>query len=254
MKSFVLYICFGIFALPMMGQSWKTLSPGLELQRGSLKDGAYHVNYVLLRCDPKQRKIQVIDVRGALFPKNSASPFNLRAVQQAIHSEAVVNGGSTSNLNFPNPTGWLKISGKEISPAKWAAKEAGALCVTGNKVSVLRLSDRHLPTCTDAVQRGPYLSKQFVPERGFSDGRYNRTVVGSDDQGRLLLLVTQDPSSYTAVVSFLYSSDLGPNATAALSMDGGLSSGAIIQAGQLSESPMTAGDVDFLIASAIAIF
>jgi hypothetical protein len=76
-------------------------------------------------------------------------------------------------------------------------------------------------------------------------------VVAVDAVGRLLILVTRETTELSAIVSYLFVSSRDLNIQAALNLDGDVSSGLVFAShGKLQ----TLGNVDGLVASAIAIY
>lgn len=83
--------------------------------------------------------------------------------------------------------------------------------------------------------------------------RYRRTVVALDHEGRLLLLVTNEKTTLSALAAFLYTSKLDLKVQSALNLDGAASSGMLITIDSGQAKQVITGNVDGLVASAIAI-
>lgn len=252
-RTFFSVFCICTVTFVAQGQSWSSLRPGLEVEKGSFADRGQRVSFVMLRCDPRKRQIRIVDMAREL---DSASAFSLAALNNKTKALALVNAGSTASFNFPSPVGWLRISGKDRSKPNFQVRQPGVLCISNGRLSIFELSSTRLPSCVDAVQRGPFLPRNFAPIHGFSDGAYRRTIAAVDGENRLLLLVTNDPASFSAIVSFLYSSQSGLDVQSAFGLDSAASSGLLVS-GANSESPdggIAAGNINQLVASAIAIY
>jgi len=252
-RFFFSVFCICTMTFVAQGQSWSSLRPGLEIEKGSFVDRGQRVSFVMLRCDTRKRQIRIVDMAREL---GSASAFSLAALNNKTKALALVNAGSTASSNFPSPVGWLRINGKDLSKPNFGARQPGVLCISNRQLSIFELSSTRLPSCVDAVQRGPFLPRNFAPIHGFSDGAYRRTIAAVDGGNRLLLLVTNDPASFSAIVSFLYSSQSGLDVQSAFGLDSAASSGLLVSTAnpQLPDGGIAAGNTNQLIASAIAIY
>jgi len=240
---------------PVVAQ-WSTIKPGLERLDYAITTQGRRVGITILRCDPKKRSIKIVSVSALLGKDTELSAFSLRAVKNKTAAVATANAGSTQSLRFPVPAGWLVTDGKEVSRPVFGAPEGAFLCLQKSQVIIgpIDSENRKLPSCTDAVQRGPFLSAGFNNlVHASPDSLYRRTVAAVDDAGRLLILVTTNPASYAEIVSFLFSSEPPLGVKAALGLDGAASSGLIVQASKSNGRDSELGNVDFLIASAIVI-
>jgi uncharacterized protein YigE (DUF2233 family) len=245
-------ILFLLCAGGAAGQTiWSTIRPGLELLDGSLTDQGQKVTFVLIRCDPRKNQVRVVDTFHELRKANSFAAFSIREVRNKTGASVVANAGSTASYSVPAPVGLLQIRGKIVSRPNFRAEHGGVLCVNGDHISILPLSSTKLPKCSDAVQRGPFLSRDSVSVSDPSTKRYRRTVAALDTNGRLLILVTRESASLSAIVSYLYVSNLNLNIQFALNLDGDVSSGLVLAR---DEKLTTLGNVDGLVASAIAIY
>ena len=231
--------------------SWSATGSGCEWQLSTLQDSGREVGSVLLRCDPKLSEVRLIDTARALGKANSYAAFSLREVLNETHASIVVNAGSTTSYSVPSPAGLLKIGSTIVSKAKLNDKNAGILCIKRDSVDIVRFSSTVPKGCLDAVQRGPFLSQDLTAANDGS-GQFRRTVVAVDNGGRLLILVTKEGARLSAIAAFLYGPKLNLGIRAALNLDGGASSGLIFANDQGVKDAAT-GNVDGLVASAIAI-
>ena len=230
--------------------TWSNLQPGLELLNRSFPDHGETVPFVLLRCNPKKYRVRIIDTLHELGKANSFAAFSLNEIQNKMRALIIVNGGSTSSYSIPAPAGLLQVGGKTVSPPNYLTERAGVLCITRGIVSILPLS-RSQPRCFDAVQRGPYMSREFLSVPDAPSRRYRRTIAAIDGDGQLLILVTNEKATLSSVAAFLYASNSKLDVRSALNLDGDTSSGLIVATGG---DLRTVGNIDRLIASAIAIF
>lgn len=228
---------------------WSATKFGCEVAFGSFADREVPVAFAAVRCDPKRVEINIVDTSGALGKNNRYAAFSLREVLAATHSSVAVNAGSTSSFSVPAPAGLLLIHGRLVSRPRPRADGAGVLCIAGVQVRIEELSSSVQESCSDAVQRGPILSQDFVNN---AQSRYRRTVAAVDSQGRFLLVVTKQPTTLSAVHSFLYHSTADLGVRSALNLDGDSSSGLIFGEDEGVKEVVT-GTVDGLVASAITI-
>ncbi len=246
----ILVLLLGVAAA--QGQtSWSATGSGCELQVSTLQDGGLQVGFILLRCDPKLSEVRLIDTARVLGKANPYAAFSLREVLNETHASIVANAGSTTSLSVPSPAGLLEIGGTIVSKAKLNVKNTGILCIKHDSVDIAEFTSNVPEGCLDAVQRGPFLSHDLIAANDGS-GRFQRTVVAVDNRGRLLILVTKDGAHLSAIAAFLYGSRFSLGTRAALNLDGGTSSGLIFAKDQGVKDTVT-GNVDGLVASAIAI-
>ena len=255
----ILLFCIWTFssAGPSPGQSWTTVRPGLDLLRGSFID-QNKVDFLLLRYDPgKNNRIRIIDTYHEMGSQ-PYSEFSVDAIQHKTGAMVVVNAGSTKNLNSPNPAGLLKIKGTVVSALNPETPHGGTLCIgKSGDISIAPLSQKGMSTtsdgtsCRDAVQRGPFLSAQVSSVPDTWRQHFQRTIVATDKDGRLLIMVTQEPASLEAISRYFFGADAKLGTTNLLNMDGAESSGLILRS---DATNLEAGNIHGLVASAIAIY
>jgi uncharacterized protein YigE (DUF2233 family) len=236
-------------------ESWTRIQPGLDLLRGRFEDRGQMISFALVKCDPRKNQVRIIDVFHELGKSNSFSAYSLRAVWHKTGADLVTNAGSTASYSLPAPAGLLQIRGRIVSPLNRQTQNAGILCINRGKVAIVPVAQTGgVPKCTDAVQRGPYLTRESVSALDASQ-RFRRTAAAVDSDGNLLILVTDEGISLAALASFLYTSKLNLRVSAALNLDGAASSGLIatIMKSTRGESKIVVGSTDGLIASSIAI-
>lgn len=254
-RTVLAVILLWIGASPAIAQGWSTIRPGLERRDDAITLQGRRVGITILRCDLKKRSVKIVNVSELLGKDSELSAFSLRAVKNKTAAVAAANAGSTQSLRFPVPAGWLVTDGKEVSRPAFNASEAAFLCFQKSQVIIgpIDSKNKKLPSCSYAVQRGPFLPADFNILHTSPGGLYRRTVAAVDNAGRLLILVTTSPASYAEIVSFLYTSEPPLGVTTALGLDGAASSGLIARASNPNGRDLELGNVDFLIASAIVI-
>lgn len=244
-------ICLVSWSKAVSGDSrWLTLRPGVEVLRGEFSDRSGAVKFVLYRCDPVKTEIRVIDTFHDLGSGGTLGTFSLKDV---IKTGALLaaNGGSTASYSIPIPVGLLMVHGKLISAPNLRAQEApGFLCIAGNRMGIEEIKSFQSKACTYAVQRGPLLSRATAR---LVSSPYRRTVIAIDQRHQLLILVTIDKSTLSGIREFLYGDSADLKVQSALNMDGDTSSGLLV-APELRAEPSEVGNVDSLLASAIAVY
>lgn len=243
----VLMLCVGAVRAEA---PWSATASGCEVLDSSFRDADRRVSFVLVRCDPKRVDVRLVDTSSELGKGNPYAAFSLREVMDKVRASIVVNAGSTASYSVPIPAGLLEVRGVIVQPPKFYVKNAAALCINRDRVSIVKISSRAPKGCEDAVQRGPFLSKELSEVD--NSGRYRRTVAAVDGQGRLLILVTRDGATLSSVASFLYGTEHNLGVSSALNLDGDASSGLIFASSEGIKDSVV-GSVDGLVASAIAI-
>lgn len=235
--------------------AWNAVRPGLEVLTASFMDrNSSKVSFTLVRCDPKVCRVRVVDtlrVIGRGGKGNAFAAYSIREVGKVTRALVVINAGSTGSYSLPAPVGLLMTHGAVVSRVNPSSTNGGILCVAGDHLVIAPVSGMSLQKCSDAVQRGPLLSN-LAGVAGASD-RYRRTVVALDQEGKLLMLVTNEKTTLSDLAAFLYTSKPDLKIQSALNLDGDTSSGMLLAAGSGQAMPVTIGNVDGLVASAIAI-
>jgi uncharacterized protein YigE (DUF2233 family) len=229
---------------------WKTLRPGLETLTSSFMDHEKTVTFMAVRCDPKSYRIRIINTLRAIASTNAFAAYSIKEISKATRALVVVNAGSTGSYSLPAPVGLLITDGMVVNPAT-PVKDGGILCVNGDHVAITPIMPKASLKCSDAVQRGPLLPNG--PPVQDAKGRYRRTVSAIDDKGRLLVLVTNENTTLAAVTALLYNPRLNLATQAALNLDGDTSSGMLLTTDTTRTKSIAIGNIDGLIASAIAI-
>jgi exopolysaccharide biosynthesis protein len=217
--------------------------------QGQFQDHAKSVRFVLLRCEPTKHTVRVVDTFHEIGKGNALAAFSLREVMTKTDSLVAVNAGSTASYSLPIPVGLLVTRARVIAPINPQPRDSGFLCVAGNRLVITGLSGLRLENCSYAVQRGPVIDRASAH---LGIDWHLRTVIAIDTQQRLLILVTRDPATLNGIAAFLYAPSSDLNVQSALNMDGDASSGLLI-APQLKAVPSEVGNVDGLVASAIAV-
>jgi len=239
------------YSTPVTGDFvWSALRPGLEMEQGQFQDHGKSVRVVLLRCDPARNVVRVVDTFHEIGKGNALAAFSLREVMMKTGSLLAVNAGTSYSYSLPIPGGLLLTHGKIITPVNRQAHNSGFLCVASDRLVITDLSGLRPENCAYAVQKGPLIFRETAAS--VSDFNH-RTVIAVDEQQRLLILITEDAASLPGIAAFLYASSPELNVQSALNMEGGATSGLLI-APELKAQPSEVGNVDGLVASAIAVY
>jgi uncharacterized protein YigE (DUF2233 family) len=201
---------------------WEILRKGLERRVVNLfsNNGALFESLYLLRIDPEYYRFDV-----AYSP---SEPLSLEAWQNQTGALIVLNGGFFDENN--NATGMVISDGQQYG----ASYEGfgGMLAVDNSGPDIRWLNEQ--PFSDDenlvaALQSFPMLvlpGGQLPPGNESSDAA-RRTVIGQDQDGRLIMMVAGfGPFSLRAMARYLVSSDL--NLDRALNLDGGASTGMLL--------------------------
>jgi uncharacterized protein YigE (DUF2233 family) len=202
------------------------------------------------RCDPKINHIRVVSTLREIGASNAYAAFSISDVARATHALLVVNAGSTGSFSLPVPVGLLITDGKTINQMNRSTKDGGVFCVSGDQLAIAPVLKMDARKCAQAVQRGPLLSS--ASSTGGTNERHRRTAVALDDKGRLVIVVTHDKTTLSALATFLYTSELVMKVQSALNLDGDASSGLLLD-DPSNGKRISIGNVDGLVASAIAV-
>ncbi len=212
---------------PPPDSGWEPLQAGLERRTIRLLDdnGRQTEQLTLLRIDPA-----LFDFRIAYSP---GQPKSLATWQAETGGLIVINGGFFTEEFLA--TGLIVADG-QVSGSSYV-DFGGMVTVNENVVEVRSLRERpYAPTETFdyALQSFPMLVLNGEPayqNEDFNTAR--RTVIGIDDNGRVLLILAPWGSFTLAELSsYLASADFG--LVQALNLDGGTSTGLVLA--QPSES------------------
>lgn len=142
----------------------------------------------------------------------------------------VTNGGfwGYDRSGAEMPLGLVVSSGKTLSP-KMAWSSGGALCAGSGNLSFMKVRAlEDVSQCYYALQSKPFLVEEGkVAVRGRTEDRFNRTAIGSDKSGGILVAGAFSPegdaASLVEFASFIVheSSRTGDAALTVLSLDGG---------------------------------
>jgi uncharacterized protein YigE (DUF2233 family) len=251
-----LAICLQFVDVWAGAQMWTPLKKGIELQQDTFPDDGHKVRYTLVRIDPKESNVSIVETFHYLGSKNYFSAYSLRAIDSKAGATVVVNAGAQKTYNAPHPSGLLQIAGQIVSEAKdpHATSEVqdGILCLSRASADILPLPSAK-PPCVDAVQEGPFLKDKGAVQKLVGRGkRYNRTIAGITYDGKLVILVTKDgATNYGSAVYLFDRKDL--NIRSLLFLEDGDDTGLIYHSPEGTAKPVTFGEVDSLIGSAITI-
>lgn len=215
--------------LPTLDNNWIVLSQGLvwrTLSYSNVSNGQ-PVSVMVVRIDPTLAKIRVHYQPG--------QAYSIRDWQARLPGALAI-----VNANFFDPSNnalGLTVTDGTLRTAASPRDDSGLFQVQGNTA---RIRSVHLEPYNSgeqfdqAVQGWPllmvsgFVAPAFNPELDNSPNR--RTVVAQDNQGRILLIVTQySNTSFTDVAQWLGQSGL--DISSAVNLDGGPSSNLYLATG-----------------------
>ena len=207
--------------------AWQDALPGLTYAQAELLVGQdkQPVALHLLRLEPRHWQLRV--VTPLKMNKQLGSPADFRAaVPGAV---AAINGGFFD----PNykPLGLLVDNGETLSPLRHV--DHGVFGIAAQQPLMRHARDwKPLPELEFAVECGPRLIVDGQPLT-FKPGLARRTALGSDAQGRVVIVVSDGVLQLQELVTFLRRAerDGGPGLVNALNLDGGPSTMLEIDAG-----------------------
>ncbi len=216
---------------------WRALDPGMERRTIRIVDdqGEPVESLNLLRIDPKHYQFDI-----AYHP----IPQSLEDWQRETGARVVINGSYFRKENdLLLPDGLLIIQGTAFGESYGTF--AGMLVIRGREIHIRSLRQTpHAPSepMDAGLQSFPLLVKPGgqvgFPEQYDDHIQARRTVIGEDRQGRILFLLA--PTGYFTLHSlslYLAGSDL--DLDIALNLDGGPSSGWLIERPEELISPLT---------------
>jgi len=208
----ILFLC--LFNVTCLHAEWRTLSNGLEYQTLTPTLLSPWARLHVFRIDPKQYAFQ-LSFAKTLSKKNAV----IHELAQSSNALIAINGGFFDERY--NPLG-LRISHatqkNPIKPISWW----GIFTIEQQKAKIYRfrqLSHLHHPQF--AVQSGPrLLISGHIPP--LKDGLAERSSLGIDKDGRVIILATEHASlNTTTLASILRAPPL--NCVDAINLDGGSS-------------------------------
>lgn len=232
----------GLVVKSLIGRSHEGRPLRLEnLRRNPVAPGVELLEADLVRGESKRSRLvavyaEVGRVQPAILLNRERIPLNGLAPKALV----VTNGGYFTPEH--RPTGLLVSGGRTLSPLVPTGGGAGSgvLVLTGGRIRLYereRVQADDLEGAAFAIQGGPR-----VIEPGSRDGirsddglRANRTVIGADQRGRLVLAVTYAEGARRGASLFELQRLLGPSGVGrldpdlaldfALNLDGGTSTG-----------------------------
>lgn len=231
-------LAVGIWALTQGASPvrWRTLAPGLEfaLLRGDPYCRSGSAAIAVLRIDPARHRLRVrhytTDAAGA------ASPPGLVEWQRRLQAEAVFNAGQY----YPGYRymGMLVSGGRVVSRRAHPEFKAALVAHVEGGRSSARVVDLERESLDPRRNEWDEIAQSFMlfDRTGGvrvrkSDRVAHRTLVGEDGSGRIVVVTTEGGYTLHDVATFLIESPLG--LTHAMSMDGGLEAGLLVEAGGL---------------------
>lgn len=204
--------------------TWQRLSSGIErrIYRSEENEKAYE--FVVYRLNNKLFQLDLA---------YNQTPKRLEDWQKELGSILTINGGYFTE--FLVPTGLFIDQGRIINEEAYDLDRSGTVAIENGQLRFLS----SLPTNTsglDLFQSFPLLINDGTAAiTSDSEKTARRTVIGTDKEGRvLLLIVDKTPLSLYELALVLESTDL--NVSKALNLDGGPSSGLLYNDGITKES------------------
>jgi exopolysaccharide biosynthesis protein len=214
---------------------WTQAAPGIELRSEKWTASANDTDTVVItRLDLHKVHITI--------GYNASQPLMMNEWMRETGARAIINGGYFDTHN--QPTGLLISNGQVIGSSYKGFGGMLAVDKQGN-VSLRSLSEQPYDPDTDQLQQATQSSPMLMI--GGKRTHFNanstgqrRSVVATDTQGRLLLIISPEQAfTLDQLASLLASSDL--SIKDALNLDGGTSTGLYVNAGnqQVSIDPLT---------------
>ncbi len=209
---------------PSLNQ-WTQLTPGIEVRSEKWTNPANDSDTVVItRLDLHKVHLKI--------GYNSSRPLTMNEWQKQTDAHVIINGGYFDAHN--QPTGLLITNGQAVGASYNGF--GGMLAVDGQgNVSLRSLSQQPYHASTDQFQQATQSSPMLMIDgkrTQFSANAVNqrRSIVATDKQGRLLLIVSPGAAfTLDELADLLVSSDL--SIKDALNLDGGASTGLYVNAG-----------------------
>jgi hypothetical protein len=209
---------------------WQTLAPGVERRDVDLRlSGGRHARAVILRLDPA-----VVAFRVHYSPDD---PHTIIGWRDSLPQAAVI-----FNASFFDEThralGLLVSDGQVFGQSFVGFGGMFQVSASGVRVRSLVGEPYYGDALIQAVQAFPMLIEAggvLAPQGDGFDSRSRRTLIAQDWDGRILVaVIPNDLVSLADLQSWLITSDL--NVTIAMGLDGGKSSGLIVNGPGHSET------------------
>lgn len=202
------------FSVQVLGASWQSLAPGIDYVDATPNRLIPWSHVHVFRIDLQENRLDLIMAEELSLPHASINEY-------AEHSNALIaiNGGFF-DPNF-HPLG-LRISGKKAHSRLKGISWWGIFYIKHNK-AYLRNFDQFTPNkhIDFAVQSGPRLLIQGkIPP--LKPGRAERTALGITQEGRVIIVVTENAMMTTTELAELMRSPI-VQCEQALNLDGGSS-------------------------------
>jgi len=207
-RWFLLLILSLLLILPrndLFAQDWESLKFGISKRTlvvpVSYDNSKIEVNVV--RIDPKNFEIKVIDVLGRLRKAKIQYPvYSLREIVKIVKPLVMINGGFSSSYSLPIAAGLVLENNRTVARLNEVSTlQNGIFCVGRSSLKIVRKEDYRQEDCVYALQSGPILvewpSKIAIDSsERVKHKKYRRSVVGIDKEGKLLLVLTSDAHLY----------------------------------------------------------
>jgi uncharacterized protein YigE (DUF2233 family) len=207
---------------------WQTIDPDIQMMNWPIDGGVGVVPLELYKFASTAFNVKM--------KNDSATPLNLAGwFLTEPNAKIMINGAYFLEDN--TPAGYLVVNGERVGELIFDQDKSGALVINENKIELRDLKDRPLVEGEKndlALQSYPLLilnGKTNVKEDSGLTAR--RTAIGLDAQGFIyLIILTQGETSLYILAQTLAATKI--NFTNVLNLDGGPSSGVIINTDQNS--------------------
>ena len=230
-KNALIFVALGFFLLGIHPVSapavqspalpWQELAPGLAFYRWPVKSGDQHLDtIVLLRIKPEQWSFKVF---------YNSTPKTLQEWQQITGAPIICNGGFFQE-NF-RPAGRILVGG--VSHGPWRNKSMKGMFLAEPKkgfehlpkARLIDLREEGVEETIAQYEQGIQSFPVLLDPKGQvrvnpSSFQANRTVIGQDHQGNILILTTEKPF-FTLYDLGNYLKKMPLGLTFALNLDGG---------------------------------
>jgi uncharacterized protein YigE (DUF2233 family) len=246
----------------LLAEDWKEFKPGIAKRTftASVVNGGDTLEINAVRIDPTRTEIKVINVYGTLSKQKAQQfpAYTLREIISLLKPQVIINGGFSASYSLPLSSGLMVVNKKVISHLNTRSRtQTGIFCVENTRFKIVKKEEYNEKDCVYALQAGPILVEWlgkiaiFQNERQ-KGGKYRRSVIAIDKQGRLLLVTSSRTYLYDlANMLVKRESQGGLDCVVALNLSGDEESGLYVSHQNM---PVIIGNIDVPVSSAIAVF
>lgn len=206
---------------------WQTIETGLERAVFHYESQNVQKNIVVYKIDQKYFSFTI---------SNRTQPQTLKEWSEQLGAELIVNGGYFHE-DF-SPSGLLIVKGETVSTREFDYDKSGAVVIDNNQLQIVDLAEQSEGgevSAEYAIQSYPFFIKNSQAAISQDSQKMaHRTVIGLDQDGFVYLIVTPsgDLSLYQLMRLML---EWPVSFTDVLNLDGGMSSGMVVQSDNWQE-------------------